>query len=114
MAAINVLSTIDSGTAITETETTGADTLPAGTTGTLFVRNNSVSGATINLLGDNVTSPVTCTGVGDVSTSSGYDISVGAGELVPFKLATISNFLTATTQIDVTGGGSDIYAYVIG
>jgi hypothetical protein len=113
MATINVVASVDSETPITETELDGGDTLPAGTTGTLFIRNDSGLADVINLLGDNVISPVVCTGVGEVVTSGGYDIDVADGELVPVKLAEISNFLKADTVINVTGGAASVFAYVI-
>ena len=105
--------TIDTNTPITETLTTGADTLETKK-GTLYIRNDSASPAVINLLGDGVsaTEDLSSCGIDVFDASAGYDVSVGIGETVPVKLNDVAVFLKGDT-VDVTGGGADIYAYII-
>lgn len=96
-------------TAVTLTELTGTDTLDS-TQGTLWISNQSGASVTINVDGDGG-SEVTCTGVGVVDVTGGYDITVADGEIIPVQLATISQFLQGT--VAVTGGTSGVFVYLI-
>lgn len=107
MAALTATSISASGAVtVTVEQTTGADTFiyKQGSRQRLLFTNGTAGAATINLLGDTVTTK-TCPGQGDpIDNSGGYDVSVPIGDTVIVTTETIKNFLnTDGTATDITG-----------
>lgn len=110
MAAI-IKESIGFEAVITEVELTGTgDTLDVKS-GNLFLRNSTASSVTIGILGDEVSAETLCNGVGNVDTSTPYEVTVGANELVTVPLSKIEAYLAGT--VAVTGGATGVFAYVL-
>ena len=121
MATIDTVAGNASGaTNVTRTELTGADGLlfKTGTLQRLVLENTGSGTPTINILGDAATT-FSCGGLGDpVDVSGGFDVSLAAtgsaGDVQIIPLHTIAAYLSDSTNMpDVTGGTSDVVAYII-
>lgn len=121
MATIATVAGNASGaTNITRTELTGTDDLlvKAGATQLLVLENTGASTPTVNILGDQATE-VNCPGIGDpIDVSGGLDIvftaSGTAGAIQIVQLSSISAYTNdAANTPAVTGGTSDVEAYII-
>ena len=107
-------------TNIVKTALTGTDDLAvkAGFTQLLVLENTGASTPTVNILGDQATT-VACNGIGDpIDVSGGFDVvftasgTDGAVQIIP--LSSISAYTNdAGNAPAVTGGTSDIEAYII-
>lgn len=98
---------------LSPTELTGADTLiyNPSMTQTLFIRNDSAASVPIVIDGSLVGS-VELPGQGrPVDNSAGYSMPVAAGMTRGVTLSSIRNFLTGT--VSVTGGGPDVFAWIV-
>lgn len=98
---------------VVRVELTGNDTLvynPA-VVQTLFIRNGSIAPAPIVIDGSLVTS-VSLPGQGrPVDNSAGFPMTIEPDVTRGVTLSSIRNFLAGT--IAVTGGGADIYAWIV-
>ncbi len=120
IAVVNTRAGADSAKPITKTELTGADDLlfTAGTTQSLVLENTGASTPTVNLLGDQATT-ARCAGLGDpIDVSGGFNIPLTAngteGDSVILVLSDIAAYLADSTNMPaVTGGTSDVNAYII-
>ena len=98
---------------LVRTELTGADSLvynPA-IIQTLFVRNDSVAPAPIVIDGTLVTT-TNLPGQGrPIDNSAGFPMTVEPGVTRGVVLSSIRNFLVG--DVSVTGGGADVYAWIV-
>ena len=111
MATLAVTNKPSVSGALTWTLTTGTDTITSeAKTGTMFIRNDSASPATIVIDGAGAgTSFVP--GLGNVNKSAGYSIAVAAGATQVVVLPSINQFLAGT--VAVTGGGADVFVAIL-
>jgi hypothetical protein len=98
---------------IVQTELTGADTFAASNSARqlLVVRNDTLASVTINIAGADADT-VNLAGLApSIDISGGYDLIVPADAVRSVTISSIKEYLVGA--IAVTGGDTDVFAYII-